>query len=673
MFERRSFLIHFNVLNKKPSNNDKLPKFSVSTLAHSLHYNCKKQIYLLSSTRDTKQGLEYTIADSLFERGNDFEKELCNRHASFIVDHTYSKDFLQVLRDAQPGKYLYQLRVTIPDSFYTDVLHIDNYRMNNFIPDFLYIHKEDPKDKKRKLRIIDAKSSRQVTTSHQFQVASYALFLKYIIKDIPDLEIDDVGGVWLPSNMDNPVQFRIGLVMNTVKHIYTTTLPEILKDTNPEWKLNKSCSSCYFYKQCKTDAEGTLQSIPYYQSDDIEDLSDLLQNLKIEKKEDDAVVHYVQAYSLKQPRFLGYPSVLIAKETDHSIYIYLQMDLYTLTPFVYGIHVTDSNNNPVFESSYTTPYTKNTESASEFADRFIRDLQHVLDDMAAASSRCLFYIYDESEKTTLQNYLYQLVDSDGKQLITLSKERQEEIVKEATQLLIALFQDSTQLLNLSDLTMIQGVHREATVGRFVSIEKLLAQNVALGISGHYPLKDVVPWMTQPKDDWTTETSPDKIYDHWRRNSQETESLMARRFGWLKQIMETYWQLAETQDLPLACAPFQWPELQPVQSPLIAKLLLFKQLECFKACDETRMDRIRDLPNSRMDSPYGLVLDLESVEKTEISAYVWKLTLNADPEQNGPLLQQKLDNLAMNTMRQYILVPDTKEVSSMHIVYKKEIF
>ena len=65
--------------------------------------------------------------------------------------------------------------------------------------------------------IIDAKSSKEMTKSHQFQVASYAFFLSYLIEDIRNLEIDPLGGVWLPSDMNAPVTFRIDFQISKIK------------------------------------------------------------------------------------------------------------------------------------------------------------------------------------------------------------------------------------------------------------------------------------------------------------------------------------------------------------------------------------------------------------------------------------------------------------------------
>lgn len=61
--------------------------------------------------------------------GNGFEPIIFERHKSVME-----------LQEAQVGTYLYQLKLELPPDFYTHVIgNKTAYRMNEFIPDFLYI------------------------------------------------------------------------------------------------------------------------------------------------------------------------------------------------------------------------------------------------------------------------------------------------------------------------------------------------------------------------------------------------------------------------------------------------------------------------------------------------------------------------------------------------------
>ncbi|KAI7889188.1 uncharacterized protein EV154DRAFT_424222 [Mucor mucedo] len=615
-----------------------------------------------------------------------------------MVDHSLSTDFKKILHEAEPNTYLYQLKFKLPEAFYTDVIgNTTAYRINNFIPDFLYI-RQDPVTKVRKILIIDAKSSKEMSKSHQFQVTSYAFFLEYLIRDIRNLEIDEMGGVWLPNDLDKPITFRIDFVLNKIKFIYMNTLIEISNNSDPDWILGKKCTTCQFLTRCKGDAKGTVRSIPYMDQAkasrlkesvvDIEDLSELLQNLKIESQTSSTGYEsYIDAYTDTKPQFLGHASVTIAKETDHAIYIYLQVDNFSQKPFLYGIEITDSESNQkILNRYYATDYDKHiehqVETYSAFVDNFVSDLALTLSLMDEVSSRCLIYVYNGLEKSVIQSMLTNIVSSEGKDLITLNQARKEEIVSDAMRCLVVLFQD-TQLLGLPgvvDFPSMDDIQRTSSVGRFVSIEDILQQNIALGVSGFYSLFDAVTWMAeafiQDEDDDLSGLDLNDIYNSWKGPHVEdelrysTQHYVSQRFFWLQEIMQTFWSLAnrymEDSDcelFPLICKVFQWPVVQPFRNPILAKLVFFRQLECIKACDDLRMDRIRDL--SRIDhagmgetNTGGLILDL--VGQQRVNQYVTHLRFAIRPLTNGPYVQQKIDRLSIDTFKRYILVPDTRE-------------
>jgi len=711
-----------------------IAKYSISALASSIYYNCEKHIYLLSksarqlntnsstSSDDGDKAKNESIKEAHCDRGNEFfEEELFKRHRSMMVDHSKTQDFKQALREAEPGKYLYQLKCSLPDSFYEDIIHNStSYRINNFIPDFLYI-RLDPVTNMRKIFIIDAKASKKMSNSHQFQVSSYAFFLSYLITDIPNLEVDDMGGVWLPSNKDAPEQFRIDFVLNKIKYMYIDTLVKISMDPNPEWVLGSKCVSCPFLKRCKSDAKGTVRSIPYMNKEkakqlqnnsmvDIEDLSELLGTLKI----DDTVTttqqppqrvltgyeDYVNAYNDHKPRFMGYASVYTAQVIDHAIYIYLQMDNYSERPFVYGIQVMDRQDNKISEYYFTADYQEHLQDEllvyTSFAQKFVADLTQVLHYMDQQSSRCLFYVYDDQEKKQIQRFLYNVIIHGNEDLVSLQQDDKNKVISEAMQCLVILFQD-TQLLGLPGIVQfpdIDDLPKTSAVGRFTSIEQLLQQNIALGVSGYYGLSDAVEWMTSHASSNSNKEEEDQlvealsgldlneIYTHWKTPGNDiacaTELLVSKRFTWLQEIMSTYWRLAieymqttGTELFPLKCKPFKWPTLKKFNNQILAKLVFFKQLECIKSCDEVRMDRIRDL--SKLEHHIsvnettlgGLILEYEYGVGSDFD---YDHTFSVSPVLNGPHVQQKMDSLKMDTFKQYILVPDDRDGIIETIVY-----
>ncbi|KAI7908098.1 P-loop containing nucleoside triphosphate hydrolase protein [Cokeromyces recurvatus] len=621
-----------------------------------------------------------------------------------MVDHSKTKDFMKVLQEAEPGKYLYQLRCSLPESFYSDIIHnTTSYRIKDFIPDFLYIHR-DKDSKIRKVFIIDAKSSSKISGTHQFQVTSYALFLSYLIKDIRDLEIDNWGGVWLPNDLDKPEKFHIDFALSKIKYIYMEMLVNISTISEPTWVLSKKCEGCPFLSRCESEAKGTIRSIPYLNKEmitdkptDIEDLGKLMGNLKIDntgttsKMQKSQYEEYMNAYQDERPRFLGYPSVLIAKDLDHSIYIYMQNDLYLQKPFVYGIEVLDSSGktvtNAYFSVGHSDYFKDSIMAISQLSTHFVSNLTRILDYMDENKSRCLFYVYSEKEKVIIKSFLHDLVKSQGKDLVHLNEEERNQIVHNATRCLITLFRD-IQLLKLSDMVHFPELDDLLTtsyVPRFVSIESLLQQNIALGISNYYRLSDVTKWMYDissifsEKSNYDNVSSflgadPKYIYYEWKREHKpcRVKKMVKLRFVMLLGVMNTFWSLANeymsdthTNLFPLPCKPFSWPTVQTYNNPIFAKLAFFKQLECMKDCDQIRMDRIRDLSTLKYDQHPnnsrnlgGLVLEFRS--QHPIDQYKSNLIFSITELLNGPQTQQKLDCLIKDNFCQYILVPDTRE-------------
>ncbi|KAL9556985.1 hypothetical protein MBANPS3_001622 [Mucor bainieri] len=715
-------------------------RYSISALASSIYYNCEKHIYLLSKSAkqlvhesDTTtvaavEAKNESIKEAHCERGNEFEDKLFERHRAVMVDHSKTQDFKQALREAEPGTYLCQLKCSLPESFYQDIIHnTRSYRINNFIPDFLYI-RLDPVTQMRKIFIIDAKASKKMSNSHQFQVSSYAFFLSYLVTDIPSLEVDDMGGVWLPANMDAPEQFRIDFVLNKIKYMYIDTLVKISTDPHPQWVLGSKCVSCPFLRRCKTDAKGTVRSIPYMNEEkakqlksssvvDIEDLSALLGALKMDdtaqrQRETTPATgyeDYVSAYDDHQPRFMGYASVYTAKAIDHAVYIYLQMDSYSERPFVYGLQVVDAHSSTVAADYYfTADYQAHLQDElvvyAAFAARFVADLTRVLQFMDQHRSRCLFYVYDGQEKKQIQRFLYNVVLHGNEDLVSLAHDDKRRVISEAMQCLVILFQD-TQLLGLPGIVQfpdMDDLPKTSAVGRFTSIEQLLQQNIALGVSGYYGLADAVEWMTAGSSPTSEEEDEEEdaeedallvkalsgldlndIYTHWKTAPESdmacaTERLVSRRFGWLQEIMSTYWRLATaymqatgTDLFPLQCKPFKWPTVKQFNNQILAKLVFFKQLECIKSCDEVRMDRIRDLSKlehhmSVNDTTLGgLILEYEYGVGADFD---YDHTFSVSPALNGPHVQQKMDSLKMDKFKQYILVPDDRDGIIETIVY-----
>ncbi|CAO3701516.1 unnamed protein product [Rhizopus stolonifer] len=642
----------------KPSN---LPKLSVSSLASGTFYNCEKHYYLLSKPPNPVRSLEQSLKTLQLERGLTFEDRLFGLHKSIMVDHTHSTDFKRVLQEAKCGTYIYQLRFTLPPEFYQQEIPDCPYRIRSFIPDFLYIHQPND-DGKKKILIIDAKSSKAMSDTHQFQVSSYAYFLNYLLGDT-DLEVDRQGGVWLPSDLKRPTLFRIDFMINKIRLFYQQELVRIFHK-DPAWRLVKKCTTCPFLAQCKEDAE------------QMRDIEDLMSNLHISHQTH--VGRYVQSYQDQQPTFLGRASVLDSQEKDYVIYISLSVDTYSQKPFAFSLARVQEGQFGRIDFGYVHASYKELEQEVctayvPFVKSFVSRLASLLREMDKKQSRCLFYVYSHREKDAIYRLLYQLVSSEGQYLSLLGIEKNG-IVEDAMKCLVALFQD-TQLLGLPGTIIfpeMESIQRTSSVGRFVSIEDLLEENIALPTPGYYELPEAARWMSKNYKENNALEEKD-IHICWlkgnyndvcfkTRETKTIEKTCQERLFCLYEIMETYWQLADeytkTHGLelfPLTCSPFRLPVLTSFKHPILAKLVFFKQLESMTSCDRYRRDRISDLAIMDGNSAENnFSISLQFISETRLSQFEVSIRFRM----TGP--DERMNRLVCNEFQQYIIVPNTRQ-------------
>ncbi|KAF7728690.1 Tripartite DNA replication factor [Apophysomyces ossiformis] len=716
-------MVAFEVLSSKHDGTCiELPKFSVSELSKYPYYKCDKLIKL-SGLRDTKALKESVNAKlqhlnaARCKRGNLFEEELLRKLGDDIVDHSRTpvSTSKEVLGDCKHGQILYQLACEMPEEFYEDErIGKKVYRLSKFIPDFLWI-KEDPATKKRLIFVVDAKSSAAVTPSHQFQVASYAYLIKYIIRDIPDLEIHEMGGVLLPSDNDglNIETFRMDIAIPMVKRFYTNELIAIVRNPKPDWLFNANCKTCNYSEHCKRDTANNLGIIPYTTKQrvqtvkctptkDIEDLLTPFDALQLKDTNNSAdideltkglqsvdlnsqnpyLMHpknkpYHEAYISGKPQFLGNGTTMMAWDISHDIFISMIIDPIYEKPCAYSIRVYDTNtgcsvSGGHYESS--TPSLQGTDKVraelAKLVKSFVLDLHAVLERMVGL--RCILYVYQSTVKTHMQKCLVDLV-STGAEMVEPVGIR-DEICRMAIQCLLVLFQD-TQLLRITGVDTVptsDGVEKKnvcTVVGRMAVLDQLLEENIALGVPGFYSFKDVVQWMV---DRDAEVIDDDTLYEAWY-SENGLASCFEKHITALRLILGCYRSLAKgyesssnEEQFPLKCAPFEWTQTQSFRSPILARLAFFKRLEAFTECDRIREPRIQDYRSlGRYSKVPGRGLCLEFVEFKDVYSPKRKVVSRGAcfklvQEPFRPPVQIQADMLSMNYFDRYLLVPDSRE-------------
>ncbi|RIB26034.1 hypothetical protein C2G38_2164525 [Gigaspora rosea] len=292
----------------------KIPSISISDLSKYHQFDCDKLLRNTldedyerrrSTTNDKRKVDELkidnsTLRDAVKSRGGDFEAKVVeDLEKKFNVVDCSSHDpsnALITLQNAKVGDVLYQLKFDVPDDLY-DHLKIKNIvRLKSIIPDFIEIVGESGKKKKR-LLILDAKSSKGTRTSHQFQVAAYTYLLKHITKDIPGISVSKIGGIYLPKKGGMELQtFRTDFLLSKVEKFLSTDLRDIASASEVSWHYNSRCKTCEFVDDCRIDAKDSMAMIPYLSTDNANDLRLFVKNtwIKEKKTKKDAEIEHLE-------------------------------------------------------------------------------------------------------------------------------------------------------------------------------------------------------------------------------------------------------------------------------------------------------------------------------------------------------------------------------------------
>ncbi|CAG8586544.1 6755_t:CDS:10, partial [Racocetra fulgida] len=289
----------------------KIPSISISALSKYHQFVCDKLLRnILDEDNERRQSVNTgerkvhklkidnsTLRDAVKSRGGDFETKVVEdlEKRLRVIDCTLDdpSKALVTLQNAQVGEVLYQLKFDVPDDLH-DHLKIKNVvRLKSFIPDFIEIVEENGK---KRLVILDAKSSKGTRASHQllnplypvsskFQVAAYAYLLKYLTKDMPHISVSKIGGIFLPKNGGVELQtFRTDFLLSKIEKFLITDLVEIATASEVSWHYNSRCKTCEFVDDCRSDAKGSMAMIPYLSTDNANYLKLFVKDTWIKEK-----------------------------------------------------------------------------------------------------------------------------------------------------------------------------------------------------------------------------------------------------------------------------------------------------------------------------------------------------------------------------------------------------
>ncbi|KAI8578590.1 hypothetical protein K450DRAFT_246575 [Umbelopsis ramanniana AG] len=645
------------------------PSFSISQLASTYHFSCNKLIQL--SGRKSNNNLKVSpdrITEAHFRRGELFELSLKNSLDNVIdctnADPTNAR---LILQSAQPGQCLYQLPLKVPSVWYEQFNIGRKYKIRIFIPDFIFVNGTG---QQRTLRIIDAKAAKGTTISHQFQVASYAYFLKYIIRNMRGMDVDISGGVWLPSDPQEPQLFRLDFLNLKIEQFYLKELPEILSEKPVTWLFNNKCRGCTFVEHCRSEAEGTPGQTPYMTEakveallpTDIEDLAFRLSGLALNARSlwESLPYHFRIAHAHDAPVFMGNSTLKFPHSVTHELYISLLVDPVSQRMYTYSIQLYDSKKVAIdyFCTSKSIRMTNGVaeeKDCIQLAEMLAEDLVAILRWWHGTVMKLVMFLPTEYEKKCLQDVLIQCIAVD-QPISGVARSAAKEV-------LLTMFSDG-QLLTIDTDDIPEILDCSQAGPKIVIIEDIIRENVALPVYGFYRLQDMAYYMVKKHKHIMTDS---EIYQKWESGQYINHDMKNRMKIYFK-VVQRYKGLARNYQrhiepgvnlFLLSPGEVRIARTRAFNSSYIGKLYFFKMFEAVTACEKKRKERFKGFEEDEEEKGgvHILFLGFEDVEsptlKTKSKAGRFAVIPRCDDD-------RPMDMLKVTTMLEYILVENSDE-------------
>ncbi|CAB4398827.1 unnamed protein product [Rhizophagus irregularis] len=701
---------------------------AISELSQYYFYNCEKLIRLISdkgnSNKDNGRSnkdkgnsnkLKYknngeikNYKMAIKKRGLDFELKVINELIKKGKDVINCNDDIMIhdLKNAKNDQIFYQMKFDVPDEFY-DEMKMDNIKLGAFVPDFIEVKERDYG--KKEIIIYDAKASKSTHTSHQFQVASYALLLEFIVKKISGLSISNTGGIFLPSSQSNtPFQlekFRLDFFLPEVKKFFRNKLPEIINAKTSTWHYNSRCRTCDFVNVCRKDAIGSISMTPYlslvkaedlktFISDrksgnddvDIEDVVEVIKELDIrsdnfsssEKDVNRRIKHivkydkrlksspYLKAKETNQAQFIKIPTANFPRKTDHNLIITMSLDYSLSRPFAWGICLYCTISGRFIKGHrHTVSISKDKYSLKSFIELmniFVTKLEESFKYLQENKSRACVFVYSDQEKKVIQDALLEIISMDESNISG-------EIQQKATSCLFNLFEDSSLLATQNNVTesstKFPNISKEwkewRDFPRLIILEHAISENIAIHVPGFYRFIDIWNQLVKPtlKDEYNFKDIEDieleNIFALWVSGRLDPKlniinKLHSLRTNFVNATLRAYYKLLENSTNYISSILIFTP---PIFT--LTKFKEFKHNYLGKLCFFKQFEAITECNQNKYDrirdfmqgeAVYGSKLKFEEFCNSETARF----TLLSN---NGKELESSL-------YKSFILVEDNSE-------------
>ncbi|CAG8823046.1 23120_t:CDS:2, partial [Gigaspora margarita] len=632
-----------------------IPSLAISHLSEYYYFYCNKLLHKINDRNDVikpnpkKRKKDHSkLKEASQNRGKEFENKVLKQLGKQLGNVENCKDksvseTLEILKTAQIGKFLYQPRFKIREELY-DELGIKDFRLKDFVPDFIEVIKEDGK---KCLMILDAKATKETCVSHQVQVTTYAYLLKYIVKNIENVEISisHTGGIFLPSAEGFTRQtFSMDLFLPKIERFLYRELPQIITTSKVSWHYNSRCKDCKFVDECRMEAEGTMAMIPYSSMEDASYLKQVLNKnmpyknepdiedlyIYIRNGSDNCRVKQIIRYNTKSKKspylehleskkspnfesktsaqFIHTPTATFPQQTDHNLVIIMSWDNFVSRPFSWSICLYDKDGNIEKNFKYAKSNSKSeNETLISFISlmkEFVTCLENIFEYLSQNNSRTCIFVYSQKEKISIQDSLLNLIALDSN-LITKNDQFK------AMRCLFNIFQDCSLLLaarnNDDESSKLPDEWREFP--RLIVLENSLKENIAINVPGFYRITDVWEQMVMPTlensqvlnnlESYIDKIDLENIYAKWVED-EAVNTLLLMRSEFINYVIKSYYALlkSSTNDIAsiLIFSPqkFGFSDVRDFNHHYLGKLYFFKQFEAFTSSNQKKRDRLKDL-------------------------------------------------------------------------------
>ncbi|RIB13284.1 hypothetical protein C2G38_1747950 [Gigaspora rosea] len=464
-----------------------------------------------------------------------------------------------------------------------------------------------------------------------------------------------MGGVFLPS-IDGIKQqtFSMDFILPRVERFLSEELPRIVSASEVPWHYNHRCKTCKFVEDCRKDAKGTIAMIPYLSVDDasdlkqavpkegevdIEDLVNYVNNIQIDSNvsnvkkvkqiirynEDRKQSPYLESKT-ENAQYIGIPTATFPQETDHNLIIAMFLDPFVSRPFGWAIclYTNDGKIMKEFQHADSNLKSEKNETLSSFIslmNSFVTHLEEAFKYLCQEGSRACIFVYEEKEKTLIQDSLLELITLDPDKI---SKDIQP-IQHKAMQCFLNLFDDCSLLLAIknddNENSEIPDGLREFP--RLIVLEHSLSENIAINVPGFYQITDVWEQMVKPtlkNDQELNSLDPsnidlESIYATWdSMNKERINKNLLFRTEFVNVAIQAYYSLLKkfTDNIAsiLIFSPqkFKFSEVQKFNHHYLGKLYFFTQFEAVTSSSQKRADRLKDFVQG--EAICGILLEFD---------------------------------------------------------------